>query len=58
MCSKAYVCEINVIVGEASVFECIYYHLYLSRDVSLWRDSFLIKVQYFVFFLETGKEWR
>ena len=56
MCSKAYVCEINVIVGEASVFKCGYYHLYLSRGVSMRHESFLTKVQYFVFFLETRKE--
>jgi len=54
---KAYICEINVIVGEASVFKCDYYHLYLSRGVSLWHETFLSKVKYFVFFLETGKEW-
>jgi hypothetical protein len=53
---EVYVGEVHIFVGETSVLECHCYHLELSCSVSLQSESFLAKVEDFMFFIEACEE--
>ena len=51
-----YVCEVYVVISQAGVFQCCYYHLNFSNRIFLWSKILLTKVYFFVFFAITYEQ--